>query len=63
MTAPFDFEIHLHRADGTMAVMLRATATDDADAAAQARAMLHAGLSHAHIWRDGKLNGTVYAAD
>ena len=63
MPPPFHYEIHFHRADGTLAVLLRVRAADDADARRQARDMLRAGLSTAHIWRGGTMMGSEYAGD
>jgi hypothetical protein len=55
-----DYEIRLHYADGTLSVVMIASAVSDRDAAAQARFMLRDGLANAHIWRDGELVDSVY---
>lgn len=60
---PADYEIHFHRADGTLAIVIRIAAADVAGARAQAQGMLRDGLSTAHIWRDGAVVDSVYAFD
>lgn len=57
----FDYEIRLHRIDGTLSVVMWISAAGDGDARRQAQEMLREGLSNAHIWRDGKLMDSLYA--
>lgn len=61
MPVPFDYEIRLHRADGTLSIVMLVSAVGDLDAKAQARDMLKDGLANAHIWRDGQLVDSLYA--
>ncbi len=56
-----DYEIRLHRADGTLSIVMLVSAVGDLDARSQAADMLKGEMSNAHIWRDGKLVDSVYA--
>jgi hypothetical protein len=47
-----EYEIRLHKADGTLSVMMFTFAFSDAEAAAQARLMLRGNIVLAHVWRD-----------
>jgi hypothetical protein len=56
-----DYEIRLHRRDGTLSLVMIVPATGDDDAKLQAKKMLRADLANAHVWdADGKLVGSIY---
>jgi hypothetical protein len=56
-----NYEIRLHRPDGSLSIVMKVAAVGDTDAKNQALIMLHNGISNAHIWRDDNLVGSVYA--
>ncbi len=56
-----NYEIRLHRLDGTLSIVMKVTAVGDADARNQARTMLTADIPSAQIWRDDSLIGSVHA--
>ena len=61
-TAASDYEIRLHRSDGTLSIVMLISAANDQDARGQAAAMVRSEIANAHIWRDGQLVDSVYTA-
>jgi len=60
-TVSRDYEIRFHRADGKLSLVMFVPALSDADAEHQAKKMLLAGLSNAHIWdEEGRLVHSLY---
>jgi hypothetical protein len=56
-----DYQIYLHRADGTLSIIMKLSAISHEDAAQHARTMLLDGIATAQIWLDGELVDSVGA--
>ncbi|MBL6938307.1 MAG: hypothetical protein ISS15_06885 [Alphaproteobacteria bacterium] len=55
------YEIRLYLADGTLSIVMLATAASDRDAENQARDMLNSGIASAQIWHSGEFVSSVPA--
>ena len=60
--AGYEYEIRLHRADGTLSIVLMTLALTHEQAKTQACALLRNGMANAHVWRDGELVDSLRAA-
>lgn len=56
-----EYEIRLHRADGTLSIVLMTLALGPEQAKTQASALLRNGMVSAHVWHDGELVGSFRA--
>jgi hypothetical protein len=56
-----DYEILLHRSDGSLSIIMKIAVPSDGDAKLRAQTMLRGGMANAHIWCDGRLVDSIYS--